>query len=74
VKDNPARVKAFKIYGFKPDDMIMNKNDSNNVYKIIQTATGREQLAVPQFGNDYKKIAVSCIYIDDSESELNFLK
>ena len=73
VKDNPAAIKAFKVYSFKKDDLLMNRKDSTNVFKLVQTTTGREEIAIPQFGDADRKFAVSCIYKDDTESELNFL-
>lgn len=73
VKDNPGALKAFKVYSFKKDDSVMNRKDSANLFKIIATSTGREQFTVPQFTGTDRKYAVSCIYKDDSESELNFL-
>ncbi len=74
VKENPSALKAFKVYSFKADDLIMNRNDSSNVLIIIPTTTGREQFAVPILKDSLRRIAVSCIYKNDTESELNFVK
>ena len=64
----------FKVYSFKADDLIMNRNDSSNVLIIIPTTTGREQFAVPIIKDSLRRIAVSCIYKNDTESELDFVK
>jgi hypothetical protein len=74
LKDNPSSLKAFKVYAFKQDDLVMDRRDTNNIFKIVPTTTGREQVVVPQFGEVARKYAISCIFKDNSESEMNFLR
>ena len=66
-----SRIKTFIIYAFDINDHVRNLKDPDNILKVVPSSAG-PKIVFPQLENQNKLIAVSCIDVNDNESELTF--